>query len=514
MAAYFGLLLLISRLTSRSNDNNAFFRGNRQSPWWLVAFGMIGTSISGVSVVSVPGMVRDANMSYLQMCLGFVPGYLLVAFVLLPVYYKLRLTSIYDYLSRRFGSASHKTGASFFLISKLCGAAARMFMACLVLQKFVFAHFGIPFEATAVVTLLLTWAYTRKSGVKTLVWTDALQTLALIAAVATIWITVSGAMHLNLNSAVHFISESPYGRIFVFDADSMADVRIKNVMLNNIVTSLGKQPGYDATKSSLSYFKNFIDNADSLVRGGATSLDDPNIHQPYLSKIVEGTEPFEVSNGYAYAIDNYGYVPSKSWHTTIRVEAEYQFYQDINGFASAEKNGNYYGNSVYLTSLNRNDSIKGYVSNNSFAYFPGSSSASQPTVSFKIPNILSGKYDIYAVMVPLNMDKKTQSVEETKRNHFSASIVYDYNDRNGRDIEQAAVAEDGSKEFETRAGVIDSVLLFKDFEFPYAFKGAEPCYPKLKLKSVVRTAAQKKIYDPALYIDCFLFVSKDDESDN
>ena len=199
---------------------------------------------------------------------------------------------------------------------------------------------------------------------------------------------------------------------------------------------------------------------------------------------------------------------------SIRVEAEYQFYQDINGFASAEKNGNYYGNSVYLTSLNRNDSIKGFVSNNSFAYFPGSSSASQPTVSFKIPNILSGKYDIYAVMVPLNMDKKTQSVEETKRNHFSASIVYDYNDRNGRDIEQAAVAEDGSKDFETRAGVIDSVLLFKDFEFPYAFKGAEPCYPKLKLKSVVRTAAQKRIYDPALYIDCFLFVSKDDESDN
>lgn len=126
----------------------------------------------------------------------------------------------------------------------------------------------------------------------------------------------------------------------------------------------------------------------------------------------------------------------------------------------------------------------------------------------------SMEHDIYAVMVPLNMDKKTQSVEETKRNHFSASIVYDYNDRNGRDIDQAAVAEDGSKEFETRAGVIDSVLLFKDFEFPYAFKGAEPCYPKLKLKSVVRTAAQKKIYDPALYIDCFLFVSKDDESDN
>lgn len=297
------------------------------------------------------------------------------------------------------------------------------------------------------------------------------------------------------------------------NSDSMADVRIKSVILNNIVTSLGKQPGYDATKSSLSYFKNFIDNADSLVRGGATSLDDPNIHQPYLSKIVGGYEPFEVSNGYVYAIDNYGYVPSKSWHTTIRVEAEYQFYQDVNGFASAEKNGSYYGNSVYLTSINRHDSIKGFVSNNCFAYFPGSSSASQPTVSFKIPNILSGKYDIYAVMVPLNIDKKTQPIEETKRNHFTATLVYDYNNKNGRDIEQAAVNEEGGKDFETRAGVIDSVLLFKDFEFPYAFKGVAPSYPKLKLKSVVRTSAQKKIYDPALYIDCFLFVSKDDESD-
>ncbi len=217
MAVYFGLLLIISHLTSRNHDNNAFFRGNRQSPWWLVAFGMIGTSISGVSVVSVPGMVRDMNMSYLQMCLGFVPGYLLVAYVLLPVYYKLRLTSIYDYLNTRFGRTSHKTGASFFLISKLCGAAARLFMACLVLQKFVFDPFGIPFEVTAISTLVLTWAYTQKSGVKTLVWTDALQTLALITAVVTILVTVSSAMGLDFKGIVNFVSNSPHGRIFVFD---------------------------------------------------------------------------------------------------------------------------------------------------------------------------------------------------------------------------------------------------------------------------------------------------------
>ena len=217
MACYFGMLLLISRLTSRNVDNNAFFRGNRQSPWWLVAFGMIGTSISGVSVVSVPGMVGTMNMSYLQMCLGFVPGYLLVAYVLLPLYYRMKLTSIYDYLDRRFGTASHKTGAWFFLISKLCGAAARLFMACLVLQKFVFDPFGIPFEVTAVSTILLTWAYTRKSGVKTLVWTDALQTLALIIAVVTILVTVSSAMNLDFKGIVNFVSNSPHGRIFVFD---------------------------------------------------------------------------------------------------------------------------------------------------------------------------------------------------------------------------------------------------------------------------------------------------------
>lgn len=322
----------------------------------------------------------------------------------------------------------------------------------------------------------------------------------------------------------HYKSSYPYQedastRILYnkLDADSMADVRTKYVILNNIVTSLGRQPGYEVEKSTLSYFKNFIDNADSLVRGGATSLSDPNIHQPYLRKIVGDAEPFEVSNGYAYKINNYGYTPSKSWHNTIRVEAEHAFYQDVNGFSSAQKtssNSNYYGTTVYLTSLNRNDSIEGYVSNNMFAYFPGSSSATSPTISFKIPDILSGTYDIYAVFVPLNIDQKGVATADTKRNHFTASIVADYNDRNGRDIETAAKNPDGGDDFETRPGVIDSVLLFKDFKFEYAFRGCEPSYPKLKIRSVVRTAAQRREYDPALYIDCFLFVGKDDESEN
>lgn len=297
-----------------------------------------------------------------------------------------------------------------------------------------------------------------------------------------------------------------------FDPDSMADVRIKNVILNNVVTSLGKQPGYDVSKSSLSYFKDFMANADSIVRGGYTSLSDPNYYHPVIDSIFGGYEPFEVSNGFAYSIDHYGYVPSKSWHHTIRVEAEYQFYQDVNNFSSAEKNGNYYGYTVYLTSLNRNDSVVGTVSNNAFAYFPGSSSASQPTISFKIPSILSGKYDIYAVMVPLFTNKRSPTEDDYKRNRFRATLTYDYNDRNGRAItENATNPEDGSTEFTTRAGVVDSVLLFSNFEFPYAFYGAEPSYPKLKLKSVVRTSAQKKEFSPALYVDCFLFVSKDDD---
>lgn len=299
-----------------------------------------------------------------------------------------------------------------------------------------------------------------------------------------------------------------------FDKDSMADVRIKNVILGQIVTSLGKQPGYDVENTTLEYFKNFMDNTDSIVRGGYTSVDDPNLYAPYVQSLVAGADPFEVSNGYCYKVDKYNYLPSKSWHHTIRVEAEYSFFQDVNGFSSALKNGTYYGSTVYLSSINRNDSIKGIVSNNAFAYFPGSSSASQPTVSFKIPGIQSGKYDIYAVMVPLNMDQKNVSTEDTKRNNFQATIVYDYNDKNGRNIsEQAKNEETGGNTFETRPGVVDSVLLFKDFEFPYSFVGAEPSYPLIQLRSVVRTAAERKEFDPALYIDCFLFVGKDDETD-
>ena len=295
------------------------------------------------------------------------------------------------------------------------------------------------------------------------------------------------------------------------NGDSMADAMVKSKMLNNIVVSLTKQPGFDANQASISYVKSFLANADSIVRGGASSLTNPNVHNPYFNQVIEGVEPYEVSNGYVYPIQSYNYTPSKYWHNVIRIEAENGSNQNVNGFASAYRNGNYYGTVVNLTNLNRNDSIIGAVSSNSFRTFDGLNSASQPTVSFKLPNVLSGKYDIYAVMVPLNMAKPGQLSSETKRNRFSATLTYDYQ-ANGRDITEKAVnPNDKSNYFETRAGVVDSVLLFKDFTFPYAFYGVDKCYPMLALKTVIKTAAHRAAFDAALYIDCILLVSKDDE---
>lgn len=216
--AYFGILLIISRLSSgKHTDNDAFFRGNRQSPWYIVSFGMIGTSLSGVTFVSVPGMVRYIDMTYMQTCIGFFFGYIVIALVLLPLYYRMNLTSIYSYLGQRFGKHSYKTGASFFLLSKMLGAAARLYLVCLILQHYVFAAYGVPFAATAIGTVVLIWLYTRRSGIRTIVWTDSLQTFCLLAALALIIYNVMNILDLNLHQAVDVIRNNEHSRIFVFD---------------------------------------------------------------------------------------------------------------------------------------------------------------------------------------------------------------------------------------------------------------------------------------------------------
>lgn len=226
LAAYFGLLLWISRRSARhgARGNDAFFRAGRQSPWPLVAFGMIGASISGVTFISVPGWAATTGMTYLQMCMGFVVGYVAVAFVLLPLYYRLRLTSIYAYLGSRFGRASHRTGALFFVLSKLTGASARLYLVCMVLCEFVvrpwFGDGLLPFLGTAFGVLLLIWLYTRRSGIQTVVRTDALQTACLLIAALGIMAIAAQKMGLGFGETWTTIAESPMCRVWEWDGTS------------------------------------------------------------------------------------------------------------------------------------------------------------------------------------------------------------------------------------------------------------------------------------------------------
>ncbi len=215
--AYFAALYLFSRITTRKSDNNTFFRGNRKSPWYMVAFGMIGASISGVTFVSVPGMVMRMDMTYLQTCLGFILGYFAVAFLLLPVYYKFNLTTIYSYLGERLGKRSYKTGAWFFFLSKIIGASVRFYVVCIILQDYVFSAIGIPFELTVVVMVALIWLYTRNGGIKTLVWTDTFQTTCLFGALILIIVNVASALDMSVSEAFNAVRESEMSRIFVFD---------------------------------------------------------------------------------------------------------------------------------------------------------------------------------------------------------------------------------------------------------------------------------------------------------
>ena len=214
---YFIVLFAISRWTGRKATNDTFFRGNRQSPWYMVAFGMIGASISGVTFVSVPGMVTQIDMTYMQTCLGFILGYVLVAFLLLPLYYRLNLTTIYSYLGQRLGPRAYKTGASFFLLSKMIGAVVRFYVVCMILQQFVFDQMGVPFVVTVSGMVALIWLYTRGGGIKTLVWTDTFQTICLFSALLIIIYKVVGELGMSIPEAISAIAADEHSRIFVMD---------------------------------------------------------------------------------------------------------------------------------------------------------------------------------------------------------------------------------------------------------------------------------------------------------
>ncbi|MEY4955032.1 MAG: hypothetical protein RI981_1117 [Bacteroidota bacterium] len=217
LAIYFGLLLVISYITSRGADTNDFFTANRQSPWWLVAFGMIGTSISGLTFISVPGAVGKTYFTYYQVILGHSLGYLTIALVLMPLYYRLNLISIYGYLEKRFGFWAYKTGSAFFLLSRTIGSAARLYLAVNVLQIAIFEPIGVPFVLTVFISIALIWLYTHRGGVKTIIWTDTLQTLFLLVALFITIVLVGQQMHMGIGEMIQTIQKSPYSHMFEWD---------------------------------------------------------------------------------------------------------------------------------------------------------------------------------------------------------------------------------------------------------------------------------------------------------
>ncbi len=227
---YFALILVISHVTGRHADNASFFIGNRRSPWYVVAFGMIGASLSGVTFISLPGWVGDSQFSYMQIVLGYLLGYFIVIQVLLPLYYRLNLTSIYTYLEGRFGWRSYKTGASFFLISRIMGASFRLFLVANVLHISVFSSWNIPFWATVVITILLIWLYTFRGGIKTIIWTDTLQTLFMLLAVVVTVVLIARELDLNFAGLAREVAQSDYSRIFFFSDWKAGNHFIKQVL--------------------------------------------------------------------------------------------------------------------------------------------------------------------------------------------------------------------------------------------------------------------------------------------
>lgn len=214
---YFGLLLLIAWVTSKKANNESYFTGNHVSPWIAVAFGMVGDSLSGVTFISVPGQVGYNNFYYLQLVIGYFAGYFVVSRILLPIYYKMNLVSIYTYLLHRFGTVSQKTGSFFFILSRVLGAAGRLFLAASVIQLFVFDAFGVPFSLSVAIIIGLMLLYTYKGGIKTLVWTDTLQSGFLLLGVIFSIIFIGRDLHLNIGEIINTVAESKYAQVFDFN---------------------------------------------------------------------------------------------------------------------------------------------------------------------------------------------------------------------------------------------------------------------------------------------------------
>ncbi|MDG1136336.1 MAG: sodium:solute symporter, partial [Bacteroidales bacterium] len=214
------VILIISWLSSRKADNQSFFIGNHKSPWFVVAYGMIGASLSGVTFISIPGWVSTTGFSYFIIVLGYVFGYALITTVLLPIYYKLNLTSIYTYLDIRFGKSAYKTGSAYFLLSRIIGASFRMFLVISVLQVFVFDHFGVPFWSTAILFMVIIQIYTIRGGIKTIIWTDAMQTTFMLTAVVLTIFMIAQNMDTSIVELTSLVRYSSLSEMIITDVNS------------------------------------------------------------------------------------------------------------------------------------------------------------------------------------------------------------------------------------------------------------------------------------------------------
>ena len=271
IAAYFVILFTISYIAGRKADNEGFFVGNRKSTWYVVAFAMIGSSISGVTFVSVPGMVAASGFSYLQMVLGFVAGQIIIAFVLIPLFYRMNLVSIYEYLENRFGISSYKTGAWSFFISKMLGAAVRLFLVCLTLQLLVFEPFHLPFILNVIITVALVWLYTFRGGVKSLIWTDSLKTFCLVVSVVLCIYYIASDLNLGFGSMIATISENDFSRMFFFD-----DVNDKRYFFKQFLAGVFTMIAMtgldqDMMQRNLSC-KNFKDSQKNMITSGISQF--------------------------------------------------------------------------------------------------------------------------------------------------------------------------------------------------------------------------------------------------
>lgn len=271
IAAYFLVLFIVSYIAGRKADNEGFFVGNRKSAWYVVAFAMIGSSISGVTFVSVPGMVGASSFSYLQMVLGFVAGQFIIAFILIPLFYRMNLVSIYEYLENRFGGSSYKTGAWFFFISKMLGAAVRLFLVCLTLQLLVFEPFHLPFVLNVIITVALVWLYTFRGGVKSLIWTDTLKTFCLVVSVVLCIYYIASDLHLDFTGMVTTISDNDLSRMFFFD-----DVNDKRYFFKQFLAGVFTMIAMtgldqDMMQRNLSC-KNFKDSQKNMITSGISQF--------------------------------------------------------------------------------------------------------------------------------------------------------------------------------------------------------------------------------------------------